>query len=113
MSILLDIHDKNTKGGEKMTSPTIGEIAKALSFAQAKMEFAEKDSSNPFFKSKYADLTSIIKASKKALSDNGLAVTQIIEDNADLAKVTTMLLHISGEWISSTVALKPKATDPQ
>lgn len=96
-----------------MNSTTIGEIAKALSLAQSKMEFAGKDSSNPFFKSKYADLTSIIKAAKKELADNGLAITQIIEDNPDLAKVTTMLMHTSGEWISSTVALKPKATDPQ
>ena len=40
-------------------SESIGKLAEALSKAQGKMKGAAKDSANPFFKSRYADLASI------------------------------------------------------
>ncbi len=64
-------------------SETIGSLAKALSQAQAEIKGAVKDSNNPFFKSTYADLGSVIKAIKEAFTANGLSYTQFpVRDEA-------------------------------
>jgi hypothetical protein len=60
-------------------SPTIGALAAALAKSQGAMKAAHKDASNPFFKSKYADLASVWEACRAALAANGLAVCQIID----------------------------------
>ena len=57
-------------------SETIGKLSEALAKAQGAMQNAVKDSSNPFFKSTYADLASVWDACRKPLSDNGLAIIQ-------------------------------------
>ncbi len=57
-------------------SETVGELAKALALAQGKMRGAVKDSENPFFKTKYADLASVVEAIRDALSQNGIAYWQ-------------------------------------
>ena len=84
-------------------SPTIAELAKALCKAQGKMKHAIKDSNNPFFRSKYADLASVVDASRPALVENGLSIVQYTEGNI----LHTMLLHTSGEWIRGHIELKP------
>jgi hypothetical protein len=58
------------------SSESINELATALCAAQSQMGGAVKDSANPFFKSSYADLTSVIKAIKQPFADNGLSYTQ-------------------------------------
>jgi hypothetical protein len=94
------------------TSEKIGNISKALVLAQKAMTGAVKDSDNPFFKSKYADLESVIEAVKKPLNDNGISFIQPCGMEGDINVVTTTLIHESGEWISSAIAL-PKVTDMQ
>lgn len=94
-------------------SPTIAEIAKALAKAQASIEGAKKDSQNPFFKSRYADLDSVWTACKKPLSDNELAVIQITEGTAESLALVTILTHSSGEWIKGVLPLCPVKYDPQ
>lgn len=84
-------------------SGTVAELAKALCKAQGKMKHAIKDSNNPFFKSKYADLASVVDASRPALVENELSVVQFTEGNI----LHTMLLHSSGEWIRGHIELKP------
>lgn len=95
-------------------SETIGELAKALSVVQGKLEGAKKDSVNPFYKSTYADLSSVWGACRKLLSDNGLAVVQTntLTDNETIV-VDTTLIHSSGEWIGGQLTLTPAKTDPQ
>jgi hypothetical protein len=93
-------------------SPNIGALATALSLAQGEMGAALKDASNPFFKSKYADLTSVMEAIKGPFHKNGLSFTQLPGMSGDKLVLTTMLLHKSGEWISSEtpiIAAKPDA----
>jgi hypothetical protein len=87
-------------------SDSIKELASALARAQSKIPAAKMDSINPFLKSKYASLGAIIDASKSILSNCGLSVSQMVEfgDN-DKIGITTILMHESGEWISSTVSL--------
>ena len=89
--------------GTQNMSGTITELAKALCKAQGKMKHAIKDSSNVFFRSKYADLASVVDASRPALVENGLSVVQYTQGNI----LYTMLLHSSGEWIRSYIELKP------
>jgi hypothetical protein len=96
-------------------SPTIGKLAAALAKAQGEYGVAMKDTSNPFFKSKYADLASIINATRKALSDNGIAVCQPCQtDNAaKMVVVTTLLVHSSGEWMEADLKIPTAKWDAQ
>ena len=94
-------------------SATIGELAKALAQAQGMMEGARQDSSNPFFKAKYADLASVWDACRKPLSENGLSVVQPCDDADGKLVIETTLLHSSGEWITGRLALNPVKNDPQ
>ena len=57
-------------------SEQINELAKALAAAQAEIEGASKDKTNPHFKSRYADLASVWEACRKPLSKHGLSVIQ-------------------------------------
>lgn len=94
-------------------SEQIGELAKALSVAQGKITGALKDSANPFFKSKYADLASVWDACRGPLSDNGLAVVQHTESDDSGVYVITVLAHSSGQWMRSRLRLTPKDSTPQ
>jgi hypothetical protein len=94
-------------------SDTIGQLALALSKAQGQMKFAAKDANNPFFKSKYADLASVIEAIKVPLSANGIAFVQATDFEDSAVIVETILLHESGEWISGKLRMQPTKNDPQ
>lgn len=94
-------------------SPEINELMKALAIAQGTMGGAIKDASNPFFKSKYADLNAVIEAIKEPFSKNGLAYTQLVESKDGVHCVTTILGHASGQFISGTVNLKLSKEDMQ
>jgi len=94
-------------------SESITELAIALCLAQAEMGGAVKDSKNPFFKSSYADLTSVIKAIKEPFANHGLSFVQLPVSNDAFIGVTTMLLHKSGEWLQSEYMLPMTKRDPQ
>ena len=81
-----------------MQSEQINELALSLSKAQGIIENAKKDTENPFFKSKYADLAGIWDAIRKPLSDNGLSIVQGCNESNHLV---TTLIHSSGQFISS------------
>jgi len=91
----------------------VKEIASAMAKAQAAMKPALKDSSNPHFKSKYADLTSVWEACRDALAKNGLSVVQIPGFDANDVWLETMILHTSGESISGRYPLRPQQNTPQ
>ena len=89
-------------------SESIKELATSLAKAQGSIKGAIKDSSNPFFKSKYADLASVVEAIRSAFAANGLSYIQTVEPSqADEVRVETMILHESGEWISCGVLALP------
>jgi len=90
-----------------MMSESIKDLATALAKTQAQLKPAIKDSTNPHFKSKYADLGAIWDACRKALADNGLSIVQMPTDSADgRVALTTVLLHISGEYIGTTFSTR-------
>ena len=89
-------------------SESVAGLAAALAKAQGQMKGAVKDSANPFFKSKYADLASVVEAIRAAFSANGLSYIQTVEPSEkDEVRVETTLLHASGEWISCGVLSLP------
>ena len=92
------------------TSESILKIAPALLKAQKKIGSAVKDSVNPFFKSKYADLGSVMEACKDALNENGITVLQPVGEGI----LETVLLHESGEYISESMRIVSKSdNNPQ
>jgi hypothetical protein len=88
-----------------LRSDAINELAAALSKAQGQMVDALKDSSNPFFHSKYADLASVWDACRKPLSTNGLAIVQSVSCKDGIYSIETMLSHASGQFVSETLTL--------
>jgi hypothetical protein len=97
-------------------SESIANLAKALSIVQGKLTYAVKDSANPFFKSKYADLESVWDACRSLLAENGLCVMQFPGTYSDLDKsmsLTTILSHSSGEWISQEMSVPMSKVDAQ
>jgi len=96
------------------SSPTITKIAAAVLKAQKEMGNAKKESVNPFFKKAYADINSVREAVLPAFNANGISVIQptIVIDGIDY--VETILLHESGEYISSlTKIVVDKVNDAQ
>lgn len=88
-----------------MRSEQINELAGALAKAQGAMENATMNKTNPHFKSKYADLASVLDAVRKPLGDNGLSITQQTVINGDGLILRTTLWHSSGQWIASEYPL--------
>jgi hypothetical protein len=94
-------------------SQEIKDIAEALALAQAEIEGASKDRINPHFKSSYATLASVWDACRAPLTKNGLAVMQdAAADGADV-RVTTMLLHKSGQWFRGALIMRARDESPQ
>lgn len=88
-------------------------IAPALAAAQQKMGKALKDSTNPHFNSKYADLASVIDACLQALNEQGIAVIQPLAENEFGRHVVTKFIHSSGETLDCPVPLIVGKNDMQ
>lgn len=98
----------------KNESEQLNELYSALAKAQGEIELAAADSKNPFFKSNYANLASIVKVSREPLSKNGLAIIQRVLSNAtNQMFLHTRLCHASGQWIESKMPINPPKTDIQ
>ncbi len=92
---------------KSMASPSIAALAAALAKAQGEIADAVRDSDNPFFRSSYADLASVWRACRKALTTNDLAVIQTTGYDADRLILRTTLAHSSGEWIAGVYPVRP------
>lgn len=88
-------------------------IYAALAAAQMQMGRAVKDSQNPAFRSKYADLASVMDACMAALNGNGIAVFQPTVDEDGHRYVKTILAHVSGETLECRVPLIVQKNDMQ
>jgi hypothetical protein len=95
------------------TSDTIADLAAALAAAQGEIENAVKNSANPHFRSKYADLAEIINTVRPVFARHGLAVVQSPSYDGGIASVTTMLTHKSGQWIRDTASAPASKLDSQ
>lgn len=92
-------------------SDSITELLKALSAAQGKFPAFKKDSINESFTSNYADLATVISATKGTLAENGLSISQMPGSDKDGTYVETMLGHQSGEWMMSRLQIQVDQRD--
>lgn len=91
-------------------SASVKNIGKALTLFQTKMEKVPKDSTNPFYKNKYASLSTILESIQLPLAESGLSFSQLPDGNC----LTTILIHNeSGEYLQSCYDIHPAKTDPQ
>lgn len=95
------------------TSESIAALADALSKAQAEMTGAKKSAKNPFFKSSYSDLASVMEAISSPFSEHGLSFVQSPGFVDGMVSVTTRIMHSSGEWIEGVCILPPTKADAQ
>ena len=94
-------------------SKTVGKIALALSKAQGNMKGAVKNAKG-HFNNAFADLHTVIEACKPHLSKEEIAFVQGNRFIDGVFFVVTKLIHSSGEWLSSEMALPiPKNAGPQ
>jgi hypothetical protein len=90
------------------------QIATALVKAQLAFAPALKSSTNPHFKSRYADLAACVEAVIDSLNANGIALIQRTHDSDNGVAVETMFVHESGETLSGGILHVPAAKhDPQ
>ena len=88
-----------------VSSDELKELPAAFVAAQSAFERAKKDKDNPFFKSVYAELASVLDACTAALTKNGFAIIQPVVAVNGEAYLLTRLIHKSGEWLQSSVPL--------
>lgn len=98
---------------DQIQSENLNELFSALSKAQGVLENAKKESKNPFFKSNYADLSSVLNTCREVLSSHGLSVVQTIHRDETGHFLMSTLGHSSGQWIRSFYPLvySPTAKD--
>lgn len=90
-------------------SDTIIKLSEALCKAQKNFKTAIKKCINPYYHSKYADYSEILRCVKPALNNEGISILQPIREDC----VETILLHESGEWISSLTKIYCISNKPQ
>jgi hypothetical protein len=75
------------------------DIFAALSKLQAENKGAELEAVNPFFKSKYSTLKDAWDSIRESIGRNGLALLQDVTTKENAVSVTTIVSHLSGQWI--------------
>ncbi len=94
-------------------SEQVNELFAALAKAQGQMQDAEKDATNPHFRSRYANLASVRRAVRQPLSDNGLILSQFIRTGDGFIEVETIIGHQSGQYMSETTPFPVLQFTPQ
>jgi len=90
------------------------DINTALAKAQGEYPVIGYNKDNPYFKSRYTDLDTILRAVRPALTKYGLSVTQQIRINDEGATILhTRLRHSTGQWIECQSRIIPLKNDPQ
>ena len=100
-------------------SQSIAHLADALCKAQSQMKeilktkTAQVKSDKGSYSYKYAELADLLEAVKPALLGQGLAISQGVDSYERGVKVTTLLMHSSGEHLSRTLSLPVTGSTPQ
>ena len=92
------------------TSDTIGRIAQALAKAQGEFVNPVRNrtvtvkSDRESYEFAYATFDTILDMARPVLARHGLAFMQTVSRDGTAVRVTTRLLHASGEWVEDAVA---------
>jgi hypothetical protein len=96
-----------TQAPQKKEEHNFSTPAFAKAYAKAQSEFTkltfDSEANAGQYKYKYASLSAVIECAKSALNKNGIALVQMVEDDA----LRTTLIHESGEFLTSSLNLKP------
>lgn len=95
------------------TDKATPDLFAALAKAQAEVENATKGSSNPHFRSKYADLAEVLNTVRPVFAKHGIGILQSTAFDGSLVSVTTVLAHSGGGLVSSVASCVPAKTDGQ
>lgn len=101
---------------QELNSQDITKLAKALLNVQRQLLPAAKDATNPFTRSRYATLNSVMAASRDALLDNGIWLCQCpvpVEAPGAIGLMTKLTHTESGQWQSSLTVVPLPRADPQ
>jgi hypothetical protein len=111
----LDLLSDRISALEAGTEPETKDLAASLAQAQLEIQNAEKDTENDFLNSKYASLAAVMKVCREPLAKNGLSIISLprIAQSPGVVEVETMLLHESGQYITTVWQMSPPKTDPQ
>lgn len=95
------------------TSSITPELFAALAAAQGELVNADKTSTNPHFRSKYADLAEVLNTIRPVFAKHGLSIVQSPSFDGQCAHVTTLLAHKSGGYLTDKASCVPGKTDGQ
>jgi hypothetical protein len=95
------------------TDKATPELFAALAKAQAEVENATKGSTNPHFKSKYADLAEVLNTVRPTFAKHGLSILQSTGFEGSLVSVETVIAHATGGFVSSVASCVPAKSDAQ
>ena len=118
----MDVNEGQTNSYERMgvspstfleTSMKVDKLQADLIKAQKEMGVAKTNSDNPFFKSKYADYSAIVSASRESLASNNIGVTQHPNHINGKSFLVTRIMHSSGQWMQSAYPIEPVKKDVQ
>jgi len=94
-------------------SDQIDLLAVALAKFHTEVSNPTKNAQNPHFKNRYADLAEIINVSREPLALNGLSIVQMVGFEGNCVIIETVLLHSSGQFLSSTLSVPVSKMDAQ
>lgn len=95
-------------------SSEVKDLFAALSKAQGEYPIIGPNRENPYFKSNYTDLDTIMRSIRPMLAKNGLSFIQQIRINDDGATILHSILgHSSGQWMEARNRIVPLKNDPQ
>lgn len=91
------------------------ELWKALAAAQVEIQNPTKNSTNPHFKNKYADLAEVLRTVLPTFSKHGLSIVQStgFDATTNTVQVSTVIAHAAGGFISSEARCIPGRADAQ
>jgi hypothetical protein len=98
--------------GKFRSSEQTDKIDAAVAKAQARIRAAGKNAINPHFKSRFADLASIVDACRAPLAESGVAVIQAASSEGKAITVTTRLA-CSGQYYESDLTVDAAQAGPQ
>lgn len=91
---------------DSWSSESIKELASALAKAQAEIVGAQKNSSNTYFNSDYANLHSVWDAFREPFTKNGLSLVQFPVSAVHGVGLESILMHESGEWMKFSIVIE-------
>lgn len=89
------------------------ELFAALAKMQGEVENASKSSTNPHFRSKYADLAEVLNTVRPVMAANGLSVVQSPSFDGVKVSVTTTICHSGGGYVTGEISCVPAKQDGQ